>query len=222
MVAGSQIRVLIVEDHRMFAEAISGALSAIPGFTVVGTAASVADARDLVAETDPDVVLMDYTLPDGTGTGAARALCAVRPQTKVVIVTASENHLLLAEAVAAGCSGYVVKTKGLEELVNAARAAAAGDAVIPRDLLHGLVVRLNNSVGHMPFGLTPREIEVLRLMAQGVSNRCISGRLGISLNTTRNYVQSIIRKCNAHSKLEAVSAAQRQGVILASAGAMPP
>jgi DNA-binding NarL/FixJ family response regulator len=222
MEAGTQIRVLIVEDHRMFAEAIAHALSAVPGFTVVGAASSVEEARRMVEETDPEVVLMDHTLPDGTGTGAARALCAGRPRTKVVIVTASENHLLLAEAVAAGCSGYVVKTKGLDELVNAARAAAAGDAVIPQDLLRGLVTRLNDSIGHMPFGLTPREIEVLRLLAQGVSNRSISERLGISLNTTRNYVQSIIRKCNAHSKLEAVSAAQRQGVLFASAHAMPP
>jgi DNA-binding NarL/FixJ family response regulator len=218
----TKIRVLIVEDHRMFAEALAHALTALPEITVVGAASTVAEASRMVEETDPDVVLMDYRLPDGTGTRAAQMLCAGRPQTKVVIVTASDDEVLLAEAVDAGCSGYVVKTQGLYELVNATRAAAAGDAVIPPALLRGLVTRLNDAVGHTPFGLTFREIEVLRLMAEGTSNRDISERLGICLNTTRNHVQSIIRKCDAHSKLEAVSTAFRQGVISTLTRSMPP
>jgi DNA-binding NarL/FixJ family response regulator len=220
-----RIRVLIVEDHRMFAEAVAKALATVPDMTVVGSAATVEEGRRLVRETHPDVVLMDYRLPDGTGTRAAQQICAERASTRVVIVTASDDDVLLLEAVDAGCSGYVVKTKGLEELVNATRAAAAGDAVIPPALLRGLVARLNGAAGTAPFGLTSREIEVLRLMAQGASNRGISEDLGISLNTTRNHVQSIIRKCDAHSKLEAVSTALREGVIPSPAprrGPAPP
>ena len=197
----------------MFAEAVAKALATIPDMAVVGSASTVEEGRRLVHETHPDVVLMDYRLPDGTGTHAAQQICAERPSTKVVIVTASDDDVLLHEAVDAGCSGYVVKTKGLEELVNATRTAAAGDAVIPPTLLRGLVARLNGTAGNSPFGLTSRENEVLRLMAHGVSNRGIGENLGISLNTTRNHVQSIIRKCDAHSKLEAVSTALREGVI---------
>jgi DNA-binding NarL/FixJ family response regulator len=197
----------------MFAEAVATALATIPDMIVVGSASTVEEGRRMVRETHPDVVLMDYRLPDGTGTRAAQQIHAERASTRVVIVTASDDDVLLLEAVDAGCSGYVVKTKGLEELVNATRAAAAGDAVIPPTLLRGLVARLNGAASTSPFGLTAREIEVLRLMAQGVSNRGISETLRISLNTTRNHVQSIIRKCDAHSKLEAVSTALREGVI---------
>ena len=207
------IRVLIVEDHRMFAEAVARALAAIPEITVVGIATTAGEGRRMLLETRPDVVLMDYRLPDGTGTRAAQAMVADRPSTKVVIVTATDDDMLLAEAVVAGCSGFVVKTKGLEELVNATRAAAAGDAVIPPPLLRHLVSRLSGGAGHQPFGFTGREIEVLRLLAQGTSNRDIAARLGISVHTVRNHVQNIIRKCDAHSKLEAVSMAFREGVI---------
>jgi DNA-binding NarL/FixJ family response regulator len=205
------IRVLIVEDHRMFAEAVAQALEAFPEFSVVGMATTAEEGRRMLAETRPDVVLMDY--PDGTGTSAARLMCADRPSTKVVIVTATDDDILLAEAVDAGCSGFVVKTRGLGELVNATRAAAAGDAVIPPPLLRHMVSRLSAASMTVPFGLTSREIEVLRLLAGGTSTRDIAARLGISVHTVRNHVQNIIRKCDAHSKLEAVSMALREGVI---------
>ena len=206
----------------MFAEAVAAAITSIPDMAVVGSTSTVEEARRLVREVHPDVVLMDYRLPDGTGTRAAQQICEERASTRVVIVTASDDDLLLLEAVDAGCSGYVVKTKGLDELVNAIRTAAAGDAVIPPTLLRGLVARLNTPAGNVAFGLTSREVEVLRLLAQGASNRAISDTLRISLNTTRNHVQSVIRKCDAHSKLEAVSAALREGVIPSPASGRRP
>ena len=207
------IRVLIVEDHRMFAEAVAQALETFPEFTVVGVATTAEEGRRMLGETNADVVLMDYRLPDGTGTHAAQQMCADRPSTKVVIVTATDDDILLAEAVDAGCSGFVVKTRGLGELVNATHAAAAGDAVIPPPLLRDMVARLSGAAANIPFGLTARELEVLRLLARGTSTRDIAARLGISVHTTRNHVQNIIRKCDAHSKLEAVSMALREGVI---------
>jgi two-component system, NarL family, response regulator DevR len=205
------IRVLIVEDHRMFAEAVAHALEAFPEFIVVGLATTAEEGRRMLTEAHADVVLMDYRLPDGTGTSAARLMCADHPSTKVVIVTATDDDILLAEAVDAGCSGFVVKTRGLGELVNATRAAAAGDAVIPPPLLRHMVSRLSGAAMNVPFGLTTRE--VLRLLADGASTRDIAARLGISVHTARNHVQNIIRKCDAHSKLEAVSMALREGVI---------
>ena len=207
------IRVLIVEDHRMFAEAVAQALETFPEFTVVGVATTAEEGLRMLGETNADVVLMDYRLPDGTGTRAAQQMCADRPSTKVVIVTATDDDILLAEAIDAGCSGFVVKTRGLGELVNATRAAAAGDAVIPPPLLRHMVARLSGASTSTAFRLTPREIEVLRLLARGTSTKLIAARLGISVHTTRNHVQNIIRKCDAHSKLEAVSMALREGVI---------
>ena len=207
------IRVLIVEDHRMFAEAVAQALEAFAEFTVVGVATTAEEGRRLLGETQADVVLMDYRLPDGTGTHAARLMCADRPSTKVVIVTATDDDILLAEAIDAGCAGFVVKTRGLSELVTATRAAAAGDAVIPPPLLRHMVSRISGAAAHVPFGLTAREVEVLRLLAGGTPTREIAARLGISVHTARNHVQNIIRKCDAHSKLEAVSTALREGVI---------
>lgn len=211
--AEPRVRVMIVDDHRMFSEAVVRALASVPDLTVVGTAVTVQEGRRMVQALHPDVVLMDYRLPDGTGTRAAQAITQERPSTKVVIVTASDDEIILAEAIDVGCAGYVVKTQGFEELVNATRAAAAGDAVIPPTLLRGLVGRLSGAVGHIPFGLTSREIEVLRLMAAGMSTRGIAGLLGISVHTARNHVQNVIRKCDAHSKLEAVSRALREGVV---------
>lgn len=207
------IRVLIVEDHRMFAEAVAQALETFPEFTVVGVATTAEEGRRMLGETNADVVLMDYRLPDGTGTRAAQQMCADRPSTKVVIVTATDDDILLAEAIDAGCSGFVVKTRGLGELVNATRAAAAGDAVIPPPLLRHMVARLSSASTSTAFGLTAREIEVLRLLARGTSTKLIAAQLGISVHTARNHVQNIIRKCDAHSKLEAVSMALREGVI---------
>ena len=213
------IRVLIVEDHRMFAEAVAQALETFPEFTVVGVATTAEEGQRMLGETNADVVLMDYRLPDGTGTRAAQQMCADRPSTKVVIVTATDDDILLAEAIDAGCSGFVVKTRGLGELVNATRAAAAGDAVIPPPLLRHMVARLSSASTSTAFGLTAREIEVLRLITNPpppevtVSTKLIAAQLGISVHTARNHVQNIIRKCDAHSKLEAVSMALREGVI---------
>lgn len=207
------VRVLIVEDHRMFAEAVAQALERLPEFSVVGVATTAAEGRRMLVETQADVVLMDYRLPDGTGTRAAQEMCADRPSTRVVIVTATDDDILLAEAVDAGCSGFVVKTRGLGELVNATRAAAAGDAVIPPPLLRHMVSRLSGASAGTAFGLTAREIEVLRLVAGGTSTKEIAARLGISVHTARNHVQNILRKFDAHSKLEAVSTALREGVI---------
>ena len=207
------IRVLIVEDHRMFAEAVAQSLEAFPEFTVVGMATTAEEGRRMLAERGADVVLMDYRLPDGTGTHTAQLMSTDHPATKVVIVTATDDDILLAEAIDAGCSGFVVKTRGLRELVTATRAAAAGDAVIPPPLLRHMVSRISGAAAHAPFGLTAREIEVLRLLSGGTATRDIAARLGISVHTVRNHVQNIIRKCDAHSKLEAVSTALREGVI---------
>jgi DNA-binding NarL/FixJ family response regulator len=210
----SPIRVLVVEDHQMVAEALAAALTGEPDIDVVGVVGTAAAAREKVRGTSPDVVLLDHHLPDGLGTRLASELRTQRPQMRIVLVTGSgDDEALLAEAIEAGCAGFVVKHKGLRDLVGAVRAAHAGDAVISPSLLRSLVMRLSQGSGPMPYGLTNREVEILRLLSEGMSNRGIAEELDITLHTVRNHVQAVIRKVGAHSKLEAVSTALREGVI---------
>jgi DNA-binding NarL/FixJ family response regulator len=209
------VRVLLVEDHRMVAEAIASALNERGGIRVVGTAGSMADARSALRSLEPDVVLVDYRLPDGTGTAVARELIAQRPDAKVVIVTAAEDEAILTEALDAGCCGCVRKSAGIEELVSAVEAAQAGKVVIPTVLLERVMTHLRQPPDTILYGLTPRELDVLRLLAGGWTTRAMAGELGVTLHTIRNYVQAVIQKLGAHSRLEAVAIALRDGVVAA-------
>jgi DNA-binding NarL/FixJ family response regulator len=209
------IRVLIVEDHQMVAEALAASLAGEADIAVVGVVGTAAAARERARSSAPDVVLMDQRLPDGLGTHVASEIRSERPGTRVVLVTGSGNDsTLLAEAIEAGCSGFIVKDRGLRELVGAVRAAHAGETVVSPTLLRSLVAQLAHGTGvPVPHGLTPREVEILRMLADGLGNRDIAEHLDITVHTVRNHVQAVIQKIGAHSKLEAVSLALREGVI---------
>jgi DNA-binding NarL/FixJ family response regulator len=211
----SAIRVLIVEDHQMVAEALAASLAGEPDITVVGVVGTAAAARERARSSAPDVILMDHLLPDGLGTRLVPQIRSQRPSTRVILVTGSDDDpALLVEAIEAGCCGFVVKHKGLRELVGAVRSAHAGDAVISPALLRSLVAGLSHGNGApLPYGLTTREVEILGMLADGLGNRAIARDLGITLHTVRNHVQAVIHKIGAHSKLEAVSTALRDGAI---------
>jgi DNA-binding NarL/FixJ family response regulator len=208
---GARIRVLVVEDHRMFAEALVAMLSAQTGIEVVGSAGTAAGAVAEAQRLSPAVVVMDYRLPDAEGTAAARTIRDHNPQTRVLILTASAEESLLREVIRAGCSGIVTKGRSVVDLVRAVRAAAAGETVIAPALLDRLSAPAPSETGTSL--LTERELEVLRLVAEGLDTRDISGRLDISLNTVRNHLQSCIRKLGVHTRTQAVSAAIRRGII---------
>jgi len=161
----------------------------------------------------PDVVLMDYELPDGTGVDAAERIKAELPDTKVVMVTSYTDEGVLVRAIEAGCSGYVTKHKVIEEVVSAVRAAAAGEALISPAMLARLLPKLRPTKRGVGADLTSREIEVLSLLAEGLANQAIADKLVISVHTVRHHVQNIITKLQAHSKLEAVATAAREGII---------
>lgn len=203
------ISVLIVEDHRMVAEGLSRALSAEPDIDVVGTAATLAEAHPLVRRLHPDVVLMDYRLPDGDGITATRHIHTAQPSTRVVILTASDDATVLADALEAGCSGYVTKDRSVLDMVAAVRAAHRGTWTVSGATLGALLQRARRPA----VDLTAREAEVLELMGEGLTNAAMAARLDISVNTVRNHVQSLIAKLGAHSKLEAVAIALRDGLI---------
>jgi len=206
------IRVLIVEDHRMFSQALSAALDEADDIAVTSAVSTAADGLRAAEETNPDVVLMDYRLPDGNGVEAARRIKAATPAARIVMLTASSDDNVLRQAIEAGCSGYLTKDHTIEELIVAVRAAYNGEAVISPALLSRLVAREADRA-RPGSDLTARETEVLQLLAQGLSNAAIATELGIRLATVRNHVQSVIEKLHAHSKLQAVATATRLGVI---------
>ena len=208
-----EVRLLIVDDHDMFADSLRVALSAEPDLTVVGTAATLAQARSMVVSTAPDVVLLDHRLPDGLGVDSIAELKTLRPDAKIVVLTAVAEDSMLVTATEAGCAGFILKTSPLDELVTAVRTAAAGEIMVSSELLARLLNRLHHQHERPAHDLTGREREILELIAEGLTNGAIAKRLFISVNTVRNHVQSVLAKLDAHSKLEALSIAIREGLI---------
>ncbi|HMD46295.1 MAG TPA: response regulator transcription factor [Acidimicrobiales bacterium] len=207
------VRVLVIDDHLMLAESVARILGAEDDMEVVGVAANSADGVRLAAEFSPDVVVADYQLPDATGAATAASIRAIHPETRVLILTGHDDDRLLADALEAGCSGFLTKDKAVEELVAAVHHVHAGEVYIPPNMLAGLLPRLNRKNRGLGSDLTPREMEVLRLLGEGASNQAIADRLYLSLHTVRHHVQSVLTKLNAHSKLEAVVIATREGLI---------
>jgi DNA-binding NarL/FixJ family response regulator len=216
-----QVRLLIVDDHDMFADSLRVALSAEPDLTVVGTAATLAQARSMVVSTAPDVVLLDHRLPDGLGVDSIAELKTLRSDAKIVVLTAVAEDAMLVTATETGCAGFILKTSPLDELVTAVRTAAAGEIMVSSELLASLLNRLHHQHERPAHDLTGREREILGLIAEGLTNGAIAKRLFISVNTVRNHVQSVLAKLDAHSKLEALSIAIREGLIDPPGAAQP-
>jgi DNA-binding NarL/FixJ family response regulator len=210
---GHRISVVLVDDHKMFIQSLAKLLGQSPALSVVALADSGTAALEAVRRHEPDVVLMDNGLPDGPGTGVAEQIRVTHPHTKVVILTADENENVLLAAIEAGCAGYVTKLGTVDEVVSAVLAAHGGEVVMPAAMLARLLPRvMRQPAADLP-RVSQRELEVLGLLAQGVSNAEIADRLYLSLNTVRNHVQAILGKLGAHSKLEAVAIAVRKGLI---------
>ncbi|MGA8297200.1 MAG: response regulator transcription factor [Acidimicrobiales bacterium] len=207
------VRVAIVDDHAMVADGLKTLLSGHSDIEVVGTAATVAETLELVDRTHPDVLLLDYRLPDGDGASATSEVLRRSPSTRVVMLSAVGGDELLARSIEAGCSGFLPKDRSGEEVVQAVRAAARGESLVPTDVLVGLVDRLKRAPKGKHGDLTPRELEILGMLSKGMSTEGISSSLFLSEHTVRNHVRNILGKLGAHSKLEAVAVAARDGII---------
>jgi DNA-binding NarL/FixJ family response regulator len=211
------IRVLFVEDHQLLADALSAMLAREPDIEVVGVAGTVADAKQLSRER-LDVVLMDYRLPDGTGAEATRAIKARWPAARVVMVTALTDDETVLESIQAGADGYITKDRAAEDVVQAVRAAHAGETLLPRSVIVEIARRVaaareRGDERRMIEPLTPRELEVLRSLTEGLSTPDICERLFIAPNTLRTHVQNIMGKLRVHSKLEAVAFALKYRLV---------
>lgn len=205
-------RVLVVDDHEVLSGSLALVVDAEADMESVGVARDLAEARRRVADRQPDVILLDRRLPDGDGIEAIAELRTLSPDTKVVVLTASDTDQVLVQAIEAGASGFLSKSRGLGEVIGAVRAAAAGEAVISGEMLSRLLPKLTRS-GGPTVELTPRELDVLELLAEGKSNAAIAQSLFVSVHTVRNHVANLSAKLGAHSKLEALSIAVRRGLL---------
>ena len=206
------IRVLIVDDERLFAELLRVAMTNATGIDVVDVVHDVTTAVRRMGELRPDVVLADYHLPDGTGADIARTVRATLPDTSVLILTGDPSVTTLSDVARSGAVGHLTKDRPFEEVVEGVRAASLGEILFaPSELQRLLLERDSRPRPLEP--LTARELEVLQHLAEGASTVQASEQLGISTATLRAHVQAILRKLGAHSRLEAVAEAARLGVI---------
>ena len=207
------VRVVVVDDHEIFADSLVRLLGSRPDIDVAGTAGGVARAVELVRTARPDVVLMDFELPDGDGPEATEQIKAFAPKTKVIMLTMRTDEHARARALAAGCSGFIRKDQTTDSLLEAIAAVSRGEMSIEPSDLDLLLSRLKPTNRGLGASITPRELEVLAAMARGLVNKEIAQLLGLRLNTVRNHVQNILYKLEVHSQLEAVATAVREGLI---------
>jgi len=211
------IRVLLVDDHQLLTGALANTMAGEPDIQVVGVAGTVAEAKAM-ARDRLDVVLMDYRLPDGTGAEATRAIKARWPAARVVMLTALNDDETILESIQAGADGYLTKDRAVDEVVDAVRAAHAGETLLPRSVILGIAERVaaardRGTERRQVEPLTARELEVLRALTEGLSTPEICERLFIAPNTLRTHVQNIMGKLRVHSKLEAVAFALRHRLV---------
>ena len=202
---------MVVDDHGMVAELLADAVDAESGFEAVGCALSVADAREMVEKLCPDVVIMDVRLTDGDGVAATAELTERYPKLRVVILTANIDQDLVRRAAAAHACALLPKDGDLRSVLDVLRSARRGSFTVHPRLLHRLVGP--QAPEESPASLTPRELEVLRLLSTGLGATQIAREIGISVHTCRGHVKSLLTKLDAHSQLEAVAKAMRLGLI---------
>jgi DNA-binding NarL/FixJ family response regulator len=209
------IRVLIVDDHRTFAEMLALALGAETEFDCVGTAASSAAAIEAARRLRPDLVVMDIQLGPDSGLNAARAIRTALPDAIVVVVSAHDGPEWVVRAARAGANAFVPKTGSLPQMLATLRRARPGSMLVAPSLF-GL--RTPPDAAEVSEKLTARELEVLGLMGQGMAPDAIAHLLNISVNTCRSYVKTIHARLGVRSQLEAVVEAHRLGLIEVASG----
>ncbi len=197
----------------MVAASLATAIGMEPDIEVVGVVTDTLQAQRAADQEHIDVALVDYQLEAETGLELITHVHRTHPDIHMVMLTASESDRVLVAALEAGCAGFLTKGQSLPDVLAAVRAAAAGEAVIAPNMLTRLLPRLVQRSRQPEVELTDRESEILALMADGLGNQAIADKLYLSLHTVRNHVQSLLRKLDAHSKLEAVARAAKLGML---------
>jgi len=208
----ARIRVLLVDDHAVVREGYRRLLERDESLAVVGEAAAMADALTLDAQLQPDVIVLDIALPGVSGIEILRRLIARRPEARVLIFSMYQDGIYATHAMNAGACGYLSKASAPDLLVSAVRAVAAGSRYISPDVELAMTTR-SATAQQLANALSVRELEVLRLLAQGYGVDAIAARLGLSPKTAANHQSSIKQKLGAGSALQLILIAQQFGLI---------
>jgi DNA-binding NarL/FixJ family response regulator len=210
-----RIRILVADDHPVYRDGLRALAARSPDLELVGEAANGTDAVAMAEQTLPDVILMDLRMPGMTGIEATRAILDRRPETRILILTMSEDDDSLFAAMRAGARGYLPKDADSEELIRAIRAAALGEVIFGASIASRLQAFFAPTRARAadPFPeLTEREDEVLELIAQGRSNHEIAARLQISDKTVRNHVANVFNKLRVADRAGAIVRAREAGL----------
>lgn len=218
------IRILVVDDHTLFRRGLTALLSRDPRLCVVGDAADAGQAQRKAQELQPDIILLDNHLPGVTGVGALPDLLQAAPGARILMLTVSEDENDLAAALRAGAAGYLLKTIEGDELAAAITRAMDGDSVIAPEMTSKLVAAYRGaSSGFSPLtepvaptpisSLSPRELDVLRSIARGASNKEIAREYGIAETTVKIHVQHLLRKLDVDSRVHAAVIATEAGLL---------
>lgn len=212
------VRVVVVDDQELFRRGLTMLLGIEQGIEVVGEASNGAEGVALVVSSAPDVVLLDVRMPKQSGIEACVAIKEAVPTAKIIMLTMSDDEADLYEAVKSGASGYLLKDSSIEEVAQGIRVVADGQSLISPSMAAKLIDEFKTmSKPERNAGpalkLTERELEVLRLVARGLSNRDVASQLAISENTVKNHVRNILEKLQLHSRMEAVMYAVRAKLV---------
>jgi DNA-binding NarL/FixJ family response regulator len=209
------MRVLVADDHSLFRDGIVSLLEAA-GFEVLGQVGDGQSAIESAQLLRPDLILMDITMPEMNGLEALRQIRSMLPDTKVVMLTVSEDDNDLFEAIRLGASGYLLKSLNADQFLEMLEGLSHGEAVMTREttarLMRGFA-DLADLQETSPDRLSPRELELLELVAEGLSNKAIGQQLSVSVNTVKYHMKNILQKLGAQNRTEAVMMAIRSGLI---------
>ena len=206
------IRIVVTDDHPVVREGLVAILSTQPDFAVVGDAASGPATLELVGALSPDIVLLDLAMPEMDGVETLRQLQRIAPATRVIIFTAFDTDERILSAVRAGAQGYLLKGAPRNDIFQAIRVVHQGGSLLEPMIAQKLLRQVSQE-GPADAALTPRELDVLRLLARGLQNKEIAIELGITGRTTKFHVGSLLRKLGAGNRTEAVAIAAQRGLI---------
>ena len=214
----AQIRVLIVDDHDLFRSGLRNLLED-EGVHVVGEASAGQEALNIVREVAPDVVVMDLNMPGMGGVEATRHISTIAPLTRVVMLTISDQDNDVIDAILAGACGYLLKDSSIQELIAGIKAASRGESLISPTIASKVLQRVRASSTQPEIEstiraeLSEREIEVLKLIANGKDNAMIAGELHISPKTVKNHISNILMKLQIDNRIQAAVYAVRSGIV---------
>jgi NarL family two-component system response regulator LiaR len=208
----AKIRILVVDDHEVVRRGLTLFLRPFEDFELVGEAANGLEAVTACEQYRPDVILMDLMMPEMDGAAATRAIREKHPNVQIIGLTTFKEDALVREMLKSGAVGYLLKNSSVDELAGAIRTAMTGKIVISPEAAHALL-DAQPTPTHFKYNLTERELEVLRLMVEGLNNVEIAERLVIARSTVKFHVSSILAKLNVSSRVEAVSLSIHNGLV---------